>query len=403
MDSRVEIFSPPAGKVNILCFTAFYLPGNKSGGPVRSISALASKLKANFIFNIFTSDRDINDSESYKDIELRNWSLIKENRIYYSSNSLNSYIDLVDVLNENTFEILYLNSFFNFKFGILPVILSKLKKNKSFKILLAPRGEFSEGAFKLGNFKKIIFVLFAKLFRLYDDIFWHASSNYEADDIKNILTNSIDENKILIAPDLTNFTFDDSNFYCNNELQMNPFKICFISRISPKKNLLFALSVLSQVEEDVSFDIYGPIEDHKYWEKCMKLIDKIPSNIQIAYKGIIEHDKINFTFSKYNLFFFPTLGENFGHVIIESLCAGTPVLISNNTPWRNLKSSGVGWDLDLNDVVGYINAIQSIINMNINDYLLLRENVKKFGLTNVNDLSIIDANLKMFQLLLNEN
>ena len=35
----------------------------------------------------------------------------------------------------------------------------------------------------------------------------------------------------------------------------------------------------------------------------------------------------------HDLFVFPTLGENFGHVIYESLMCGTPVLVSDNTPW----------------------------------------------------------------------
>ena len=33
----------------------------------------------------------------------------------------------------------------------------------------------------------------------------------------------------------------------------------------------------------------------------------------------------------------PTKGENFGHVIAESLSASLPVIISQNTPWRNLQ------------------------------------------------------------------
>lgn len=60
----------------------------------------------------------------------------------------------------------------------------------------------------------------------------------------------------------------------------------------------------------------------------------LPAHIEATYCGpgplpvpalMREHD----------LFFFPTLGENYGHVIIESLSAGTPVLISDQTPWTS--------------------------------------------------------------------
>ena len=37
-------------------------------------------------------------------------------------------------------------------------------------------------------------------------------------------------------------------------------------------------------------------------------------------------------FQEYDLLFLPTKGENFGHVILESMSAGTPVLISDTTP-----------------------------------------------------------------------
>ncbi len=39
------------------------------------------------------------------------------------------------------------------------------------------------------------------------------------------------------------------------------------------------------------------------------------------------------TLSAYDLFVLPSLGENYGHVVFESLSSGTPVLISDKTPW----------------------------------------------------------------------
>jgi glycosyltransferase involved in cell wall biosynthesis len=44
---------------------------------------------------------------------------------------------------------------------------------------------------------------------------------------------------------------------------------------------------------------------------------------------------------KYDLFILPTLNENFGHSIVESLSVGTPVLISDNTPWRSSASYAI--------------------------------------------------------------
>jgi glycosyltransferase involved in cell wall biosynthesis len=121
----------------------------------------------------------------------------------------------------------------------------------------------------------------------------------------------------------------------------------FISRISPKKNLLFALRMLQSVLGDISFDIYGPIEDARYWNRCEKAIGTLPPNVRVKYMGMVEHEKVGEVFAEHDLFLFPTLGENYGHVICEALSAGCPVLISDQTPWRHLQEEGAGWDIPL--------------------------------------------------------
>ena len=112
-------------------------------------------------------------------------------------------------------------------------------------------------------------------------------------------------------------------------------KLVFISRITPIKNLLFLLSILRNCSNKIQFDIYGPISDINYWKKCTDLISKMPPNIKVSYLKEIHADLVSETFSKYHLFALPTLGENFGHVIIESLFAGTPVVLSDKTPWES--------------------------------------------------------------------
>ena len=46
--------------------------------------------------------------------------------------------------------------------------------------------------------------------------------------------------------------------------------------------------------------------------------------------GIAKNTLVQSIFFKYDLFCFPSITENFGHVIYESLSAGTPVLCSTN-------------------------------------------------------------------------
>ena len=68
-------------------------------------------------------------------------------------------------------------------------------------IVLAPRGEFSKGAIILKSYKKRLFIFLSNLFRLYKNITWHVSSQFESEDIQREL--GILPNDIVIAPNVT--------------------------------------------------------------------------------------------------------------------------------------------------------------------------------------------------------
>ncbi|NMM30632.1 MAG: glycosyltransferase [Cellulomonas sp.] len=115
-----------------------------------------------------------------------------------------------------------------------------------------------------------------------------------------------------------------------------------ISRICENKNLRLALQALNLVASELDFDIYGPIEDKKYWASCQRLVDKSPENVRVNYRGLLRSDQVQEAFAQYDGFIFPTLGENFGHVIAESLSAGCPVMCSQQTPWTRALNTGGG-------------------------------------------------------------
>ena len=85
-----------------------------------------------------------------------------------------------------------------------------------------------------------------------------------------------------------------------------------------------------------------------------------PSNIRAVYKGEVPPDQVKRTLARHDLFFFPTRGENFGHVIFESLAAGVPVLISDQTPWSDVETHEVGWSLPLSSMSAFGMAIEAL-------------------------------------------
>lgn len=174
-------------------------------------------------------------------------------------------------------------------------------------------------------------------------------------------------------------------------------RVVFISRVSPMKNLVGALSMLRGVSGEVAFHIYGPLEDLAYWEACKSEINSLPSNVQVEYLGEVEHSRVSRLFSGYDLFLLPTLGENFGHVICEALGAGCPVLISDRTPWRKLSEAGAGWDIPLDDVQAFHRALQCCIDADHESYEGLRVRAKEHVRKYVANPEIISANRRLFQ------
>lgn len=129
------------------------------------------------------------------------------------------------------------------------------------------------------------------------------------------------------------------------------------------KNLDGALEILKGVTDDVDFFIYGTKEDEQYWNDCQRLIAELPANVRAEYLGSVTPDKVVTTLSQYDVLLLPTLGENFGHVVFESLTAGCPVLLSDRTPWRDLSSSKAGYDIALEDLSGIRSAISQFAKM----------------------------------------
>lgn len=112
------------------------------------------------------------------------------------------------------------------------------------------------------------------------------------------------------------------------------------------------------VKVPVLFDILGPREDSGYWAECEAQIAALPAHVEVRTLGSLPHEQVVPTLAGYDLFFLPTMGENFGHAISEALSAGLPLLIADTTPWKAISSSGAGWDLPLAEPWRFVAAIE---------------------------------------------
>jgi glycosyltransferase involved in cell wall biosynthesis len=379
----------------LFTFSDSYLPGYKAGGPIQTLVNMVDSLADEYSFNIVTRDRDLGDGCPYPGIKQNEWNSIGQALVYYFAPEAYSNSNLRRVINQTFHDLIYLNSFFSWGFTIKPLLLRRIGLiPKNTPLVLAPRGEFSTGALKLKSFKKKTYIALAKLLGLYNHFVWQASSQYEKEDILRVMGKDAD---VFVAPDLPAPIKLDSSFTISNPKKTGSIKCVFLSRISPKKNLRGALATLEGIEGQVELDIYGPLEDMNYWQDCQKVIHNLPNNISVNYKGLIAHDEVARAFAEHHLFLFPTLGENFGHVIIESLVAGCPVLLSDQTPWRNLAQEGVGWDLPLDRSEPFQEVVQRCVDMGEDEFRQLSQRANAYGVERSNDEEVLDANRNLFR------
>ena len=380
-------------KLRILTSVGYYLPGYKAGGPIRTIANMVDRLGDEFQFKIVTADRDFDDTKSYREINVNGWNNVGKAEVFYMSPNGRSLRNFRRLLCATEYDVVYLNSFFSPHFTIKPLLLRRLRLIPDRPLVIAPRGEFSPGALGLKSLKKQVYINAAKALGLYKGAVWQASSEHEEADIRQWFGRSV---PVVVAPNLPPVIHLADELPPQRKKKVGCLKIIFLSRISRMKNLDSALKMLKGLNGKVQFHIYGPMEDQSYWAKCQKIITTLPGNIEVRYCGSVKHDKVGLVMREHDLFFFPTLGENFGHVILEALCAGCPILISDQTPWRDLEEKGVGWDLPLSKPEMFHKVLQKCVDMNDEEYVKWSERARAYGLGVTKDDGVVEQNRQLF-------
>ena len=103
--------------------------------------------------------------------------------------------------------------------------------------------------------------------------------------------------------------------------------------------------------------------------------------------------------SRFDLFVFPTLGENFGHVVLESLAAGTPVIVGNDTPWHQIETVGAGWICDPASPEAVAELIERFLALDEDARMRMRTAARDLARQVLNDPRGVDANRAMFHAL----
>lgn len=368
--------------MKVLVVIGTYLPGYNAGGPVRSIKNLVDFLGEEYDFKILAGDRDLGDKEPYSGITVGEWNTVQKAEVYYVPPG--GFTEDVILNAAAGADYIYVCGCFN---DYARKVLWMHKRGKlKIPVIIAAMGLFSPGAFQIKKAKKLVYMKALKFLGMIKDITWSATSHEEVEEIKSVAGKAA---VCKIAADLPRKIENELVPLAKTSGQI---RIVFLSRITLKKNLSYALDIVKSLKGEIVFDIYGPIQDEKYWKECKGKMQHMPDNIVCQYKGEVHTDDAMKIFSQYHFMLFPTRGENYGHVIAEAMAAGCVPVISDKTPWKELDKRQAGFVVKLEDMEKFTQVMQSLTDMG-EEYQKYRMGAYKMA----KELNGTEENLQMYR------
>lgn len=360
----------------------WFSPAFRAGGPIQSIANMVNTLTENIEYRIFCGDTDLNN-EPLQNIKKGEWVTYNDHtKVWYApiDQRRKTMTRLINSLNPN---VIYIVGLYDWHFNIVPILFCKAEKK-----IVSVRGMLHPGALTQKKIKKRVFLSALKMLGVKKNFIFHTTNETER---QYVLDEFGTKSHIVVAGNFAK-TFD-AQLPISKE--SGALIMCTIALISPMKNHLLVLEALNYCKDNIVYNIYGPIKDDLYWQKCKEAIADLPSNINVQYKGEIDPTSVSDILCKHHLFIMPSKSENFGHSIAEALSVGRPVITSHNTAWNNLDihKAGLNTDLNVETISQCISFFSNLHEMEYNEFV---RGAKCYSKENSNESETIKAYKKMF-------
>jgi glycosyltransferase involved in cell wall biosynthesis len=214
---------------------------------------------------------------------------------------------------------------------------------KQAKLIVSPRGSFSQWAFVSGSPVKRLFWPLVQRPALAGCVCFHATAASEYRDIRRmdftqpiaVIPNGID------IPDLL------------PRVESPIRTVLFLGRIHPVKGLDWLLQAWSVLQgrfphwrlRIVGSDA-GYLGGSGYSLKMKDLAASLGLD-RVAFPGELRGPEKLAAYREAELFVLPSHTENFGIAVAEALAMGIPAVVSKGAPWQGLEANGCGWWVDL--------------------------------------------------------
>jgi len=377
-------------KPEVLAFIDWYKPYFKAGGPVRSMVNLVDHLGGRVEFNIVTGDRDYVAQSNQAGVRTDQWTTASSGeQVWYASPGGRSISVWRSLLDEQVWDVVYINGLYSRWSTIVPLWLLRGTVQRR---IVAVRGMLAAGPMQQSAFKKRMFLAAMKALGCFKGVEFQATNPEEVDDIKRWIGRDV---KVHLVQNLARKVTSVAPPAIVKIPGM--LKLVSLGRIAEEKNTLFAIERLAQVGGKVHFDLYGTVYDEAFFARCKIAIARLPDGIEVVWHGQLPNEESVRVLTDSHALFMPSVGENFGHTMLEALSVGRPLVISDRTPWKQLEAAYAGWDIPLDVPDRFTEVLQRLVDMDQASFNTYIHGAYALGSRYLGDPVPMESTFSMFQ------
>jgi glycosyltransferase involved in cell wall biosynthesis len=370
-----------------LVLITYYLPGYKSGGIAVSVSRLLQQLPQ-IDFDLLTKNHDLGLCAPYEGMSSDVWVDRPECRAMYLSSGWRRLKTVVSTVLSERYHSIFINGIFSMPFSFLPLLVLRLF-GQTGRVIVAPHGDLLLSMARYQSVGRKILLWIMRQFGLFEGVRWRASTKHEMKCILNYFPGA----QVDVILDLPKQVYvgDEAGVKKPGHLRM-----VFLSRIVPSKNLAAVVEYAQKAKGSIELDIYGPAEDQAYFDQIMKRSRLLRPDLVVRYCGACQNDQVMKTLAQYDLFVLLSFSENYGYVINEALCAGTPVMLSDCMPWKAVVEAGAGFVFPLISPDPFVACINEFVAMDESRHAHFRIQAKKFATSHADQRHLLNDYERLF-------
>ena len=230
--------------------------------------------------------------------------------------------------------------------GIWTPILTRVQRwatANNFKLVWSPHGMLQTRALMMKWPKKLagLLVYQWKALKAADVI--HVCSDSEARNVARLRL-GLPMVKVPLG-----VNFSDKRLVISDKREGEKFTLLYIGRVNKGKgltNLIKAWKILGGMCPEVCAKwrvVIAGFDEENHAAELRRLAKRYKLEEAIEVRGPVYGEEKDKLYAAADLFILPSLSENFGSVILESLIQGVPTIATTGTPWEDLPRVGCGW------------------------------------------------------------